>query len=95
MAEQTYRIVVAEDSELHDGPHIEGSRITVRFVHERVEKGGLRPETFADRHDSDLVEVYHALTYYHDHPAEIRRVEGRRRTIEANRERAITGPDDI
>ncbi len=96
MAQQTYRIVTAEDSELHDEPHIEGSRITIRFVRERIEKGGLRPETLADRHDLDLADIYHALAYYHDHPAEMRRIEERRRrTIEENRERAITGPEDL
>jgi uncharacterized protein (DUF433 family) len=95
MPEQTYRITTAEESDLHDEPHIEGSRITVRFVHERVEDGGLTPAVLADRHGIDLADVYQALAYYHDHPAEMRRVEQRRRrTIEEHRERAITGPDD-
>lgn len=48
MAEQVHRIVPAEDSELHDEPHVAGSRITVRFVHERVEGAGLDPGTVAD-----------------------------------------------
>lgn len=95
MAEQTHRIVAAGDSDLHDEPHIAGSRITVRFVHERVEAGDFRPEEVADRHGLDLADVYHALAYYHDHPAEMREVERRRQqTIEEHRERAITGPDD-
>lgn len=96
MSEQTYRVIAAEESALHDEPHIEGSRITVRFVHERVENGGLTPAAFADRHGLDRADVYHALAYYHDHPAEMRRVEQRRRrTIEEHREQAITGPDDL
>jgi uncharacterized protein (DUF433 family) len=82
------------DTALHDEPHIEGSHITVRFVHKRIEESGLQPETLADRHDLALADVYHALAYYHDHPEEMRRVE-RLRAIEENRERAITGPDDI
>jgi len=96
MAEQTHRIVGAVESPIHDEPHVEGSRITVRFVHERVERGDLRPDAFADRYGLDLADVYHALAYYHDHPAEMRRVEQRRReTIEAQREEAISGPDDL
>lgn len=39
MATQQYRIVSGEDSEIHNEPHIEGSRITVREdVHARVEQ---------------------------------------------------------
>ena len=60
--------------EVHDEPHIEGRRITVQWVHERVEEYGLSPRTVADRHDLDVADVYRALTYYHDHPAEMREV---------------------
>lgn len=38
MATQQYRIVSGEDSEIHNEPHIEGSRITVRDVYVRVEE---------------------------------------------------------
>lgn len=96
MVEQVHRIVPASDSEIHDEPHIAGSRITVRFVHERAENAGSSPETIADRHNLGLADVYHALAYYHDHPEEMRRVEKRReRTIDEHRERAVTGPDDL
>jgi uncharacterized protein (DUF433 family) len=96
MAEQTHRIVSAADSDIHDEPHIVGSRITVRFIRERVEGAGLRPETVADRYTLDLADVYHALAYYHDHPEEMRRIERRReQRIEDNRDRAITGPEDL
>jgi uncharacterized protein (DUF433 family) len=96
MAEQTHRIVAADESEIHDEPHIAGSRITVRFVHERVEEAGHTPESVADRHNLDLADVYHALAYYHDHPAEMRRIEREReQTIEDYRDRAVTGPDDL
>lgn len=90
------RIVAAPDSEIHDEPHITNSRLTVRFVHERVEEGDLDPQAFAERYGVDLADVYHALAYYHDHAEEMRRVEERRdATIEAHREDAITGPDDV
>jgi uncharacterized protein (DUF433 family) len=51
MATRQYRIVSGEDSDLHDEPHVEGSRITVRDVHERVEKRGLSPTRVAERYD--------------------------------------------
>jgi uncharacterized protein (DUF433 family) len=96
MAEQAHRIVTADESELHDEPHIAGSRITVRFVHERVENTGLDPQEVVDRHNLDLAAVYHALAYYHDHPAEMRQVARERdRAIEEHRDRAISGPDDV
>lgn len=95
MAQTSRRIVDAEASDVHDEPHIAGSRLTVRFVHERVETGVLDPATFADRYQVDLADVYHALAYYHEHPDEMRRIERRRQeTIDAHREDAITGPDD-
>jgi uncharacterized protein (DUF433 family) len=96
MAEQTHRIVAGADSELHDEPHIAGSRITVRFLHERVEGAGLAPATVADRHNLDVADVYEALAYYHRHPEEMARVEAAREAaIDAAREDAITGPDDL
>lgn len=96
MAEQVHRIVPAEESDLHDEPHVAGSRITVRFIHERVENVGLDPREIADRHNLDLADVYHALAFYHEHPEEMRRIERtRERTVEDHRDRAITGPDDV
>jgi uncharacterized protein (DUF433 family) len=66
MSKTEYRIVSGEESEIHDEPHIEGRRLTVRFVHDRVEGRGLEPGTVADRHDLDVADVYQALAYYHD-----------------------------
>lgn len=93
MAAWIHRIVSGDDSDIHDEPHIEGSRITVRSIHERVENAGGSPQTFADRHSLDLADVYHALAYYHEHPEEMRRFEQQReRVVDAHREDAITGP---
>jgi len=71
MSQQSARIV----REVHDEPHIEGRRITVRHIYARVHERGLRPETVADRHNLDIADVYHALAYYHDHPEEMAEVE--------------------
>lgn len=90
MSKQRYRIVSGTESELHDEPHIEGSRITVRYVRERVEERGLQPETVADRHGLDVADVYEALAYYHHNPEEMRRVESRHRRAVAEAERRST-----
>lgn len=96
MPEQIHRITPGEDSEIHDEPHIAGSRITVRFLHEQVESVGTPPGIVADKHNLDLADVYRALAYYHEHPEEMRQVERRReRTIDDARNRAVTGPDDL
>lgn len=68
--------IVATDDVLAGQPRIADRRISVLFIHERVEGRGLEPQPVADRHDLDLADVYHALAYYHDHPdemAELRR----------------------
>ena len=92
MSQQSARIV----QEIHDEPHIEGSRITVRHVYERVHGRGLRPETVAERYNLDIADVYHALAYYHEHPEEMREVERRRdEAIKSAREKTtITPPDE-
>ena len=92
MSQQSARIV----QEVDDEPHIEGSRITVRHVYERVHGRGLRPETVAERYNLDIADVYHALAYYHEHPEEMREVERRRdEAIKSAREKTtITPPDE-
>ncbi len=92
MAQQSARIV----REVHDEPHIKGSRVSVRHIYKRVHERGLRPETVADRLNLDIADVYHALAYYHDHPDEMAEVERQRQeAIDAARDKTtITPPDD-
>ena len=92
MSQQSARIV----QEVHDEPHIEGSRITVRHVYERVHGRGLRPETVAERHNLDIADVYYALAYYHENPEEMREVEQRRDEAikSARKKTTITPPDE-
>jgi len=92
----TEGIVSADDSEIHDEPHIEGSRITVQFVQARVEERGLRPETVAERHNLDLADVYAALAYYHRNPGEMRELAAHReqRLAEADDRTTLTPPDE-
>ncbi len=79
--EETTGIVSGEDSEIHDEPHISGSRITVRYIQRRVEERGLHPTTVAEQHDLELAEIYAALSYYYDNPEEMRAVEERRAAL--------------
>ncbi|WP_255150107.1 DUF433 domain-containing protein [Halorarius halobius] len=95
MATQQYRIISADDSEIHNEPHIDGSRVTVRDVQTRVEQRGLSPERVAERYDLDIADVYEALAYYHSNPEEMRRVETRheRAVADAKNRSSLTPPD--
>ena len=81
--------------ELHDEPHLEGRRITVRFIKAQIEDRGLTPRTVADRHDLDVADVYRALTYYHDHPEEMRAVERQREAAIEEHDHLTTDPNDV
>lgn len=89
-SQQVHGIVSGDESTLHDEPHIEGSRITVRYIQRRVEDAGLRPADVAQRHDLDLADVYAALTYYHMNPEEMRHVEERRAALAAKADEMTT-----
>lgn len=92
MAVTRYRIVSDNESDIHDEPHIEGSRVTVRQLHSLIEEAELRPQQVADRYGLDVGEVYEALAYYHRNPEEMRRVEERhsRAAAEATRRSSVT-----
>jgi uncharacterized protein (DUF433 family) len=94
--QQVLGIVSGENSAIHDEPHIEGSRITVRYIQRRVEERGLHPATVCDRHHLDLGDVYAALTYYHTNPNDMHRVEQQRAEIAAQAEAmtTLTPPED-
>ena len=81
--------------ELHDEPHLEGRRLTVQFLKTQVEDRGLDPRTVADRHDIDVADVYRGLTYYHDHPEEMRAVERERETAIEEHDHHTTDPEDV
>jgi uncharacterized protein (DUF433 family) len=76
-------------SDLLSEPHIAGRRISVRQVYDWVEGRGLSPQQVADRFDLDVADIYSALAYYHDHPADMKRVrEERERAFESAKRRA-------
>lgn len=86
MAVTKSRIRTGDESDIHDEPHIEGSRVTVQHIHERVEGRGLRPETVAERLNLSLADVYEALAYYHRNPEAMREIEEHRQTVAAEAE---------
>lgn len=92
MAVTKSRIRTGDESDIHDEPHIEGSRVTVQHIHERVEGRGLRPETVAERLNLPLADVYEALAYYHRNPAAMREIEEHRRAVAAEAE-TLEKPD--
>lgn len=97
MATQEQGRIVSTPDVLGGDPRIDGTRLGVYFVHERVEGRGLGPQTVADRHDVAVADVYRALAYYHEHPDEMAEIRKRRerRLDEALEDPAIaTGPDD-
>jgi len=74
MAQSPLRIV----TELHDEPHIEGRRVTVRRVQGLVEGAGKSAEEVAVQLDLAVAEVYGALEYYHSHPEAMAAAEKQR-----------------
>jgi uncharacterized protein (DUF433 family) len=78
-----------------DEPHVQGRRIPVLTIVERVEGRGLDPGTVADRFDLDIADVYYALLYYHEQPDEFEAVRRERDEVMAEIEDAIDRPDDV
>jgi uncharacterized protein (DUF433 family) len=95
MATQEYRIVSGDDSEIHNEPHIQGSRITVRDVYVRVEKRDTDPKRLAEQFALDIADVYEALAYYHSNPEEMQQVADRheRAGEEAKRRSSLQPPE--
>lgn len=93
MATTTGRIVPAEESDIHDEPHIEGRRITVQFIHDQVVSRGRDPDTVAENHDLDVADVYRALAYYYDHFDTMRAIERRREQAIDDNEGRTTNPE--
>ena len=84
-----------DDSEVHDEPHVTGSRVTVQYIHAQVEEREVAPATVADEHGLNVGDVYDALAYYHRNPEEMCRVEARHRDAASEaRSRSSLSPDE-
>lgn len=84
MAQATRRIV----TEVHDEPHLEGRRVTVRRIQGLVEEAGEPADAVAKQFDLDIADVYAALQYYHTHRDEMDAVERTRRDREETARRS-------
>jgi len=91
MFKQETRIV----QDILDEPHVDGRRVPVLTIVERVEGRGLTPQTVADRHTLDISEVYAALLYYHDHPREFEDLRREREQLMADIADKITRPEGV
>lgn len=80
MAQAARRIV----TEVHDEPHLEGRRVTVRRLQALVEEAGKPAADVAERFDLAVADVYAALQYYHTHPEEMEAAERKQKEREAD-----------
>lgn len=64
---------IVKDSVVCGGsPRIEGTRVRVMDVVEKYEFLGYSPEKIAEAFRISLAQVFSALSYYYEHPIEIR-----------------------
>ena len=82
------RSVVRSAEVLGGDPRLDGTRIGVIHIKERLDAGD-DPARIATDYDIDLADVYHALAYYYDNPEEMDAIEARREAFveEIRRER--------
>lgn len=71
------REIVRTEDVLGGDPRIDGTRVGVIHVKERVDAGD-EPAQIAADYDLDLADVYGALAYYYDNPDEMDEIERRR-----------------
>lgn len=74
------RSVVRMEEVLGGDPRLDGTRVGVIHVKERLDAGD-DPAQITTDYDIDLADVYHALAYYHDNPAEMDEIEARRESF--------------
>ena len=76
-------------TEVHDEPHLEGRRVTVRRIQALVEDAGKSATKVADQLDLEVADVYAALYYYYTHPEEMAAAERKQheREVDARQKR--------
>lgn len=86
--------IVRTEGILGGDPRLEGTRVGVLHVYELVVEGGHAPADVADQLDISLGEVYTALAYYHEQPAEMRAVRRNNEdALEELRDTAVEPPE--
>ena len=86
--------IVRTEGVLGGEPRLEGRRISVLQIAERVVTHGQEPEHVADQLDISLAEVYHALAYYYDHIDEMNGVRDRHEELEVELEAVAEPPPE-
>lgn len=86
--------IVSTNDTLGGAPRIAGRRIGVHHIARRVIDGDVTPAQVAADYDLAIADVYRALTYYYDHPAEIREIR-KRQTTPPDGLSVVRGPADI
>ncbi|WP_135824942.1 DUF433 domain-containing protein [Halorussus ruber] len=71
--------IISTEDVLSGAPRIEGTRIGVHHVARRVIDGDEEPAVVASDYDLALADVHRALTYYYDHPEEMRQIRSERK----------------
>lgn len=88
--------VVETEDVLGGEPRIEGTRIGVLDIAELVLDGGYAPPDVADQLDCSLAAVYSALTYYYEHPEEMRMLRQEREKLKADlADSALSPPEAV
>lgn len=86
--------IVRTEGVLGGEPRLDGRRVSVLQVAERIVTHGQEPEHVADQLDISLAEVHRALAYYYDHVDEMNEIRDRHRKLEAELEEAATSPPE-
>ena len=87
--------IVATRDTLGGEPRIKGRRVGVLHIVNRVLDGERTPEAVAAEFDLDLADVYRALTYYYDHPGEMREWRRRKRSAAKRAREAQPDPEEF
>ena len=86
--------IISTPDTLGGAPRIEGRRIGVHHIAKQVLDAEVDPAQVAADYDLELADIYRALTYYYDHPDEMRAVRKQRQSIPEGMH-VVEGPDDL
>ena len=87
--------IVKTDGVLGGKARLDGRRIAVIDVAERVLDHGQAPEHVVDQLDVTLAEVYTALAYYYENIEEMNAIRERRRDLDERLERESKAPETV
>lgn len=86
--------IVSTDDVLGGAPRVDGRRIGVHHIANRVIDTGTPPEQVAADYDLDIADVYRALVYYYDNAEEMRQVHRKQQSVPEGVS-VVRGPEDL